>query len=164
MSRRRERGVVRGAVGRALQRLRHFRGHGVHSPYIYNIVRDIFMRRGAHEQERLSGEVVEALSGLTRRGVAEELSTIYIYSGYGCFAVDPDDVRGVEYAIFTSVCSREQLLAAEGSGTTVVILHGERWGREVLNEIVGDHPSTSVLRRGYLMLFNNHLPKQHFTL
>ena len=32
-------------LGSRLARVRYFRGHGVHSPFVYDLVREVFMRR-----------------------------------------------------------------------------------------------------------------------
>ncbi len=122
------------------------------------------MQRGAFDQD---GEMLTALKGVSRR-TATELYNIYIYCGYKSFAVDPSDTESlngcVDFAIFTDGCSDELLTYLGECGTTVVILRKGRWSREWLTKIVENHRSTTVLRRGYLMIFNNHLPKQHFTL
>lgn len=57
-------------IGRA----RYFRGHGVHSPYIYAIVRQVFMRRGLYDEScALYTELVER--GVAKRR-AEELTNL----------------------------------------------------------------------------------------
>ena len=48
--------ILRGRLGRA----RYFRGHGVHSPYIYDIVRKVFMRHDLMEGDHA---LYEALLG-----------------------------------------------------------------------------------------------------
>lgn len=40
--------------------------------------------------------------------------------------------------------------------------NAERW--DVCSRIIEEHPSTSVDNRAYLLIFNNHLPKQRFRL
>jgi hypothetical protein len=52
------------------------------------------------------------------------------------------------------------------AGVTLCILSPalDRERDMACRKIVEAHPSTSVDNRGYLLLFNNHLPKQKFRL
>ena len=52
-------GVMR--VGNRLSRARYFRGHGVHSPFVYNVVRQVFMRSTLTvAEDALYGAMIEA--------------------------------------------------------------------------------------------------------
>ena len=55
---------------------------------------------------------------------------------------------------------------AREAGVTLCILSPalDRERDMACRKIVAAHPSTSVDNRGYLLLFNNHLPKQKFRL
>lgn len=148
-------------VKESLSHLRHFRGHGVHSPYVYNIVRNVFMRRELIAES--NSEVYQLLRdrcGLSDR-YAIELQNIYTYCGYRSFAVAPTDTMA-EFVIYLTPpkesCSKD--------GTTIVILKPQE-SREyevACERIVANHPSTTISRAKYLIIFNNHLPKQHFVL
>ena len=103
-----------------LARARFFRGHGVHSPFVYAIVRQVFMKTELAEGDRsLYADRLPQLAEAARR----EGATLCIMEPYA-------DVER------RNCCRR---LAAE-------------------------HPSTSIDNRGYLLLFNGTLPKQHFKL
>lgn len=43
-----------------LSRARYFRGHGVHSPFVYDIVREVFMRDGLLPGDRTVYEALTA--------------------------------------------------------------------------------------------------------
>ena len=69
-----------------LARARYFRGHGVHSPFVYDIVREVFMRR-----ELLPGDrsLYRALCGAgvaPRRAV--QLQNPAIHCGYATFGMN----------------------------------------------------------------------------
>ena len=49
-----------------LSRARYFRGHGVHSPFVYDIVREVFMRDGLLPGDRTVYEALTA-AGISRR-------------------------------------------------------------------------------------------------
>ena len=69
-----------------LSRARYFRGHGVHSPFVYTIVREVFMRRELLPGDRaLYGALLEA--GVSRRR-AVQLQNLAIHCGYATFGLD----------------------------------------------------------------------------
>ena len=56
-------------------------------------------------------------------------------------------------------------VAAEGGHTVALLSPYDGRDRQALcAQIVAEHRSTTVDNRGYLLVFNNHLPKQHFKL
>ena len=52
-----------------LSRARHFRGHGVHSPYVYDIVRKVFMQRKLQPEGQTLHDALLALDVAKRRAV-----------------------------------------------------------------------------------------------
>ncbi len=99
---------------------------------------------------------------------ARELENLRHHCGYSTFAVD--SAESADIVICSTSLSRKQideiLILALKNGTTLAILSPyltpERG--EMCNAIIAAHTSTTLTRRGYLIVFNNHLPKQHFTL
>ena len=72
-----------------LKRARYFRGHGVHSPFVYAVVRQVFMRR------KLNPEAGTALyDALLSRGISQrraiQLQNLMAHCGYECFDIDCD--------------------------------------------------------------------------
>ena len=166
------RNIRRGLAGRAarlrsrLARARHFRGHGVHSPFVYALVREVFMRRRLPEGDRA---VFDALlqAGISYRR-AVELQCLFRHCGYATFGVNCADAA--DLCVLTREVPEEQTLRivheAAARGNTVCLMGPyDGSGRtELCRRIVEAHASTSVDNRGYLLLFNNHLPKQHFCI
>ncbi|MFI3282662.1 MAG: hypothetical protein SNG10_03945 [Rikenellaceae bacterium] len=155
-----------GRFKRQLSRLRHRRGHGVHSPYIYNIVREVFMDRNDHP---ISTPLYDTLIALGVKGRhSREIENLRHHCGLSTFGVDA--VQGGDMVICSSTAHvdlvEEIVKDAMHSGTTVVILspHAPHLREEMCERIIARHTSTTVNRRGYLIVFNNHLPKQHFIL
>lgn len=148
-----------------LARVRYFRGHGVHSPYVYTIVREVFMRRsllpGEHElYERLRLESIA-------EGRAIELQNLAIHCGYRTFGLNRVDGQLCVVTCDLPCAEVLSLLhAAEAAGATVVVLSpcASPARRLLCYQIVAAHRSTTVDNRAYLLIFNNHLPKQHFCL
>lgn len=161
-------GAVRGGVSELRNRLaraRYFRGHGVHSPFVYGIVRRVFMRSTLLPGPR---ELYRALRGA---GVSErravQLQNLAIHCDYRTFGLNCADA---EFCVLTRELPRRETLAllrhAAGAGHTVAVMSpydgSER--QALCRQIVSAHCSTTVDNRGYLLVFNNHLPKQHFRI
>lgn len=146
-------------------RARYFRGHGVHSPFVYAMVRHVFMRRDLLPGDRGLYHALIAAGVPLRRSV--ELQNLYIYCGYASFGLNRADTA---FCILTRdllpADAKEIVRRASEQGSTVAVLapYDGRARQAMCREIVGTHPSTTVDNRGYLLIFNNHLPKQHFRI
>ena len=153
-----------------IKRARYFRGHGVHSPFVYAIVRQVFMRSTFACDDR---ELYEALiaKGVVRRR-AMQLQNLFKHLHYSSYCINPEvgECSKTDMIISTpDQCSSHLTsladLAREWGSTLCIIapaLDSER--DKVCRRLVEEHRCTSVDNRGYLLLFNNHLPKQKFRL
>lgn len=153
-----------------IKRARYFRGHGVHSPYIYAIVREVFMTSKLKTNEHpLYDELIKR--GIARKR-AIQLQNLVLHCKYEHVAIDcpPEQFSDKDMVIITTDIEATMLsslaVAAQQHGTTLCVI-SPSLNRERDNEckaLVEQHSSTSVDNRGYLLLFNNHLPKQVFRL
>lgn len=149
-----------------LRRARFFRGHGVHSPYVYNIVRKVFMQRELVSEHHDLYDALMALGVAKRRCI--QLQNLVEHCGYDSWAIDAMEERS--FVVATLDTTFEHLSAyaqfARERCITLCIMapynNANRWA--VCREIVEEHPSTTVDNRAYLLVFNNHLPKQRFML
>lgn len=149
-----------------LSRARHFRGHGVHSPFVYSVVRHVFM------QKRLYNTSSELYTTLLKHGVATrrcvQLANLVEHCKYGSWCIDSMEEKQLIVATLDTVASELESYAAYAhkQGATLCIMspynNRERW--ESCLKIINAHPSTTVDNRAYLLIFNNHLPKQRFRL
>ena len=155
-----------GKLPNRLSRAKYFRGHGVHSPFVYAIVRQVFMKSRLMTDDRT---LYDALRG---EGVSEaravQLQNLYAHCGYSRFVLNGIDKA--DFVVLTREFAAERLRAvideAKRTGATVAVMTPYD-GRERENEcraIVAGHNGTTVDNRGYLLVFNNGLPKQHFRL
>ena len=148
-----------------LSRARYFRGHGVHSPFVYDIVREVFMRHDLLAGDRGLYEALLAAGVPHRRAV--QLQNLAIHCGYATFGMNRADA---DLCIATRELPRSETLAlvraaAEGGHTVAVLSPYEGRDRQTLcAQIVAGLRSTTVDNRGYLLIFNNNLPKQHFRI
>lgn len=148
-----------------LSRARYFRGHGVHSPFVYDIVREVFMRDGLLPGDRTLYEALTA-AGISRRR-AGQLQNLMIHCGYTTFGLNRADT---DLCVVTRDLPRAETLAlvraASEAGHTVAVMspYDGHVRQALCRQIVARHGSTTVDNRGYLLIFNNHLPKQHFRI
>lgn len=149
-----------------LARARFFRGHGVHSPFVYALVREVFMRRTL-----LDGDT-ELYARLLEHGLSDEraiqLHNLYHHCGYGSFGIDRAAEAELEVLTVAFPAERIAEAAARARETrqTLCIMqpYASRERLALCRRLVEEHPGTSVDNRAYLLLFNNHLPKQHFKI
>lgn len=153
-----------------LKRARYFRGHGVHSPYVYAIVRDVFMR------SKLSTDRCDLYNLLIEKKVSQrraiQLQNLLVHCKYDTFKIDcpTKQIKGCDMVIATIDIPAEELAAmadkAREEHITLCIMSPslDQQRDNACKAIVETHPCTSVDNRGYLLLFNNHLPKQKFRL
>ena len=155
-------------IGNRISRLKHFRGHGVHSPYVYGLVRKVLMHKTLDE-----ATIHPLYSELISRGISErraiELQNLAYYSEAESYSIDNIECTSHINILTTDISAKLFITAAENatkSGSTLVILepYRSREHRMECAEIMWQHRSTSVDNRGYIILFNNHLPKQHYKL
>ena len=148
-----------------LSRARYFRGHGVHSPFVYDVVRNVFMRDTLLPGDRALFRELLAAGVPERRAV--QLQNLAIHCGYATFGLNRADA---ELCVATRDLPRAETLAlvcaaAEAGHTLAVMSPYDGQVRQALcAQIVARHRSTTVDNRGYLLIFNNHLPKQHFRI
>ncbi len=150
-----------------VSRAKYYRGHGVHSPFVYGLVRSAFMPK--HLPDGTTRVLADALAqaGIPNRR-ASQLQSVMNYCGYGTFSID--STESAELVILTADYSITELDGVAGvcgeSGATLVIMqpYACRERQLACRTVVAAHRSTSIDNRAYLILFNNRLPKQHFRL
>ena len=94
-----------------LKRARYFRGHGVHSPYVYALVRQVFMRSSFIGEERT------LYNDLLERGVAErravQLQNVMEHCRYASYRIDCplQQIEGHDMVIATVATAAKKLAA-----------------------------------------------------
>jgi hypothetical protein len=123
-------------------------------------------------QKRLYNTASELYATLHDLGIAErrcvQLANLAEHCKYSRWCVDSKQEQ--EFIIVTLDTRYPELESyaeyAREHGATLCIMspydNRERW--EVCHKIINAHPSTTVDNRAYLLIFNNHLPKQRFKL
>ena len=153
------------ALQNRLVRAPYFRGHSVHSPYIYSIVREVFMVR------ELQGEDHRLYEALLKKGISErravQLQNLARHCGYQSFGLDQNEG---DWMLLSEDFPRQRVveLVAEARQRhrTVALLnpYASQERLALCKQIIEQHDCTTVDNRAYLLIFNNHLPKQHFKI
>ena len=153
-------------LGNRLSRVRYVRGHGVHSPFVYALVRQVFMRRELLPGDRTLYEALLAAGTPVRRAV--QLQNLAIHCGYDGFGMNR--AEGALCVATRALPLSETLALVAGAcaaGRTVVVMEPYEGSLrlDMCRRIVAAHRSTSVDNRAYLLLFNSpSLPRQHYRL
>lgn len=144
-----------------LSRIRHFRGHGIHSPFVYGLKREVFMgkRRGIENNPQYK---ILIANGVPKK-VAKELQKLHNYCNFrGIEIVDSENERPdvSENILYVGTeKSRETAMAMLGENEKVAVaLVSDR--RERTNE-----GCVTIWRRRYtLYIKDSRLPSQVFKL
>lgn len=153
-------------IGNRLSRAKHFRGYGVHSPFVYGLVRKVFMCRHLFEGCD-TGLYDTLLAKKAPEKRARELNNTMHYCECRHFSIDC--IEG-DFAVLTPNYPTERIASAyeeaRAKGAVLVIanpyLNRER--QSEVRRLMELHTSTTVDNRAYILFFNNRLPKQHYRL
>ena len=153
-------------LGNKLSRAKHYRGYGVHSPFVYGLVRKAFMAKGLIE-----GSGSALYDELRANGMAEkrarQLHNVLQYIEGGSYSIN--SVEGdlsILLVDYPTEQLREAYERAKREEVTLVVSQ-PYLNRERQNEVralMDEHGSTTVDNRAYILFFNNRLPKQHYRL
>ena len=153
-------------LGDRISRIKHRKGHGVHSPFVYGFVRKVLMVKTLNE-----GSGTALYDNLVAVGMREkrarELHNLLAYiegQSYSINEVGSD--LSIVLTDYPTSQLREALATAKAEGVALVICQ-PYLNRERQNEVkalIAEHCSTTVDNRAYIVFFNNRLPKQHYRL
>lgn len=152
--------------GNRLSRAKHYRGYGVHSPFVYSLVRKVFMNRHLFEGENKALYNALIAVGASEKRAIQLHNTMHFCE---CNSFSINEVDG-DIAIFTPDYPTSQLseryAEAKQRGAIFVVAHPylNRERQVEVRALIEAHTSTTVDNRAYILFFNNHLPKQHYRL
>lgn len=147
-----------------LARARFFRGHGVHSPFVYAIVRQVFMKTELAEGDR------SLYAALRERGVNErravQLQNLFIHCGYNRFGMNRATEADLCIATADTPTDRLPQLAeaARREGATLCIMepYADVERRNCCRHLAAEHPSTSDRQQGLSAAFQRNTAETTF--
>lgn len=121
---------------------------------------------------KLKAENNPLYDALLAKGVAKrravQLQNLVLHCEYASWSIDSlVDMPFIVATLETTYDHLKEYAAyAREHGATLCIMspyhNAERWA--VCDRLINEHPSTTVDNRAYLLIFNNHLPKQRFKI
>ncbi len=157
------------------QRLRHSRGYGVHSPFLYGVVRQAMM------PHHMVGGPTQLHSDLQAAGIdkrtATRLQNYLHHVGLSEWSIDKVPSIGAEESLMiaTPDCPTEVLkqmittvVGSEEHNTkaTLCVIHRRgKTSKRLRRRLVAEHKGMSAEKRHFtLLFFNPALPKQHIII
>lgn len=151
-----------------IKHLRHSRGYGIHSPFLYRIVRESMMPRQIVANDDSLYRALRT-KGADRR-TAIQLQNLYEREHYPSWSIDKSGDKEA-LTIATESCSevtiRSMAQSLKEHNGTLCILHKplNRQRKGFCRAIVAEHHSMSAEKRKFTLLFSRHdLRKQHIVI
>ena len=144
-------------LGNRLSRIKHRKGHGVHSPFVYGFVRRVLMTKTLCEGS--GTELYDSLvaEGITEKRAREIHNTLYYIEGQSYSINEVECDLSILLANYPTENLRVAYEEAKEAGVTLAIcqpyLNRERQAE--VKALIEEHRSTTVDNRAYILFFNN---------
>ena len=153
-------------LGDRLSRIKHRKGHGVHSPFVYGFVRKVIMTKTLCEDSGTALYDSLIANGMKEKRAKELHNTLHYIEGLSYSINDVECDLSILMADYPTERLRDAYEEAKFNGVTLAIcqpyLNRER--RNEIKTLLAEHCSTTIDNRAYILFFNNRLPKQHYRL
>lgn len=158
---------------RNMLRMNHWRGHGIHSPFMYDLVRNVIVkRRVSYNENSLPRNIINY--NLLKRDTLF-IKNLYAYLGYTeCMIVGEGEPADRTFCIApkgTPAEAIEQLIRdieTKGCNECCVAVLGVNKSAEkyrLCRAVVKSHTCVSVdIYRTYLFFYDNKLQKQYYRI
>ncbi len=153
-------------LGNRLSRIKHRKGHGVHSPFVYGFVRKVIMTKTLCDGSGTALYDSLMANGMNEKRAKELHNTLHYIDGRSYSINDVESDLSILLADYPIERLRDAYEEAKFAGVTLAICQ-PYLNRERQNEVkalIAEHRSTTIDNRAYILFFNNRLPKQHYRL
>ena len=151
-------------------RMRHLRGHGIHSPFVYSLIREAFMKRKLTDggDTGLYSELIKYGAG---KHSARELQNLHSYCKYKEHVIIAGSDAGIKTGslniIFPGSDAFDIISGGFGEPAAIVVMYPytDSAQRKLCAQLIARKECASVDRRKYMVFFyDNKLQVQHFKL
>ena len=139
-------------------RFKYRKGHNIHSPFVFNLVREVFMPQTSKELT-IDNQLYEQFhTENVKSRHAKRWCQLYDYMKLQSYCVDPSTYNNEELVVVTSIHCVKSLNTivqdmAQTEGRVVMIVNGINknqdsrnwWAKEVKNQVVLDFNSFGVI-------------------
>ncbi len=157
---------------RTFTRIRHYRGHGIHSPFVYSLIREAFMKRAICGSDR------SLYDALRNCGVgnhsATQLQNLHSYCGYDGFVLLDENTTALppqRFCVIPPHVEMEKMnelfaaLPADNGALAILSPRQSRKRMRMCMDLVKRCKCLTIDNRGYILFFfDRKLPRQHFKL
>ncbi len=153
-------------LGDRLARIKHRKGHGVHSPFVYGFVRRVLMTKTLCEEQGTALYDSLLAAGVVEKRARELHNTLCYIEGQSYSLNNVECDLSILLSDYPTERLREAYEEAKREGVTLAICQ-PYLNRERIVEVkalIGEHRSTTIDNRAYILFFNNRLPKQYYRL
>lgn len=151
------------------EHLRHSRGYGIHSPFLYRVVREAMM------PQRVKGGDKALYEALRAKGVGSRAATraqnLLNAMGYTSWSIDEPNGNDRGLAVATQACEPQTIAAMveglnERSGAVCVIHRlGDKKRRAICKSLIGRHHCLSASKPTMKLYFSQQgVSKQHVVI
>ena len=152
--------------GNRLSRIKHHKGHGVHSPFVYGFVRKVIMAKTLCDESGTALYDSLIAVGMAEKRARELHNTLCYIEGQSYSINEVEGSLSILLADYPIEKLHEAYEVAKQNGLTLVVcqpyLNRER--QSEVRALIDKHRSTTIDNRAYILFFNNRLPKQHYRL
>lgn len=156
-------------------RMRYWRGHGIHSPFVYNMVRRVFMSSSVQVSSR---EVYNMLieQKIASSKTAARIQNLFSYCGYSSALLYKDlhSVNNLDHSMLifgaeideTTITEAVESVGIERQAALIILgPHKSRKRHKMCNRLIEAHSGVSIDKYSMLILFlDSNYKRQHYKI
>lgn len=152
--------------------MRYWRGHGVHSPFVYNMVRKVFMARTVVGADTSIADMLVKAKA-TSKHTAVQIQNLCDYCGYSSAKIfESNEEINCDLIIFDKATGEQtiteglkKLNPIEHKAAIILAPHSSKARHKICSTIIEQHSGISIDKFSMLiLLFDDTYQKQHYKI